>query len=1076
MSKRLFRSALMTSTIVSGLGFAATPAFAQDVQANTQEETADVGDPAARFCIDNPTSPQCDDEGTEIVVTGSRIARPDLVSASPLQIVDAQDIDNSGTVNVQQVLVENPTVTPSITRTNSNFQTSSVGVATIDLRSLGSDRTLVLVNGRRFVAGIPSSSTVDLNTIPTQFIERIDILTGGASSIYGSDAVAGVVNIIYKTDFEGIEASAQYGKSERGDDVRKQANLLLGTNFADDRGNIIVHFGYSDEGAVFGRDRPNLGAEQDQLSCAYFSGESEDLFTACRPFNSSFNPGGTFLIAPGLTRTFDPQGNIIPVNTNCVVPGSVPFESIPGCTPTGFNRSAFRTIAVPTERYLIALNGNYEITDGIAAFVEGTFAQTRTVSELEPFPLSGSDIFEDTGGRFNIETRLPDGTIAVNPLVPQFFVDNAGDTNGDGLRDIGLASRRLSDFGNRGNTANRTTFRMLTGLKGDLFRRFNWDVFYSYGETSEDQRGTGQVNVINFARALAAVPGPGGTVICADPLAREQGCVPINIFGPGMASLEAVDYIEAPSSRTTRTTQQLAGANVSGELFQLWDGPAGIALGAEYRKEFSEELNDALTEAGLNAGNALPSSEGKFDVLEGYGELVLPILRDRPFFHNLTVSGAVRVSDYSSVGNTLSYNAGVEFAPIRDIRARAVYARATRAPNIGELFTPPSQTFPTGLVDPCLGIGPTGGGTLGDRCRADPGVAANIAANGVFTLNQSDIQGVSGFNRGNPNLQEEKADTFTAGVVINPRSVSWLRNFAFTADYFNIKIKDAIVSTPRQFILDQCFREGNEQFCQFITRRPTEEGLNSPGSLEFIDTGPTNSGGIETEGLDFTLSYRSRADAMGLGFLGDGSINARIAYTHMIKGFVIPLPGSDKDPYVGEIGTPKDKVFGSVSYDTARWGVTFSGSYIGPSYLDDDFLESFGFEARDENARIGGEFIANAQLRFTPVDNLELYVGGNNLFDNDAPPIISGLPGNSTGTETAAGTYDPIGRRYYAGIRTRFAPPRAAPAPYVAPPAPPPPPIQTITCPDGLVIVAGQNCPVAAPPPPPPPPAPGERG
>lgn len=1019
------RHKLLSSTILLGVAAVASPAYAQSAEANVQEETADVGDPAERFCIDNPNDPQCQDAGSDIVVTGSRIARPELVSASPLQIVDAQDIDNSGAVNVQQVLLENPTMgTPTLSRTNSNFLTSSVGVATVDLRNLGTDRTLVLVNGRRFVAGVPSSATVDLNSIPTQFIERIDILTGGASSIYGSDAVAGVVNIIYKTNFEGIEAHGQLGVSERGDDTRKQANLLMGTNFADDRGNIIVHLGYSDEGAVFGRDRPNLGAELDQLSCVYFTGEASDLFTACRPFFSSFAPQGTFLVTNPATgglmaRTFDREGNLRTVNTNCVT--GVPFEVVPGCIPSGFNRSAFRTIAVPTERYLIALNGNYEITPNIAAFVEGTFAQSRTVSELEPFPMSGVDIFDSTGGFFPVETRLADGTIVRNPLVPQALFDLTTDRDGDGLRDLGIASRRTVEFGPRGNTANRTTYRVLTGLKGDVFQGWNWDVFYSYGETTEAQRGSGQINVLNFAEALRAIPDPvTGEAICASAEARARGCVPVSIFGFDSISPEAVDYIEAPQSRTTRTSQQLAGANLSGELFQLWDGPAGFAIGTEYRKEYSEENNDALTEAGLNAGNALPSSRGQFDVIEGYAEMVLPLLRERPFFHDLTLSGAVRVSDYSTVGSTLSYNAGVEFAPVRDVRFRGVYARATRAPNIGELFTPPSQTFPTGLIDPCLGIGPTGGGGVGDRCRADPGVAANIAEFGVFTLNQSDIQGVSGFGRGNPNLDEEKADTITLGVVVNPTSISWLRNFAFTADYFNVKIDDAIASTDRQTILDQCYIQGNPTFCEFITRRPTQEGLNSPGSLEFIDSAPTNSAALEVEGIDLTLSYRSAARALGLGFLGNGAINARIAYTHMLKGFTKPLPDSPKNPFVGEVGAPKDKFFASLSYDTNRWGVTFTGNYIGASYIDNTFLEAFGFEARTREARVPAEFYANMQARFTPGNNYEFYTGVDNMFDNQAPPIISGLPGNNTGTETDAGTYDPIGRRFYAGVRLRF--------------------------------------------------------
>ncbi|MGI8704974.1 MAG: TonB-dependent receptor domain-containing protein [Sphingomicrobium sp.] len=1018
------RHYLLSSTILLGLTAVASPAYAQSAEANVQEETADVGDPAERFCIENPSDPQCRAAGTEIVVTGSRIARPELVSASPLQIVDAQDIDNSGAVNIQQVLLENPTMgTPTLSRTNSNFLTSSVGVATVDLRNLGTDRTLVLVNGRRFVAGVPSSATVDLNSIPTQFIERIDILTGGASSIYGSDAVAGVVNIIYKTDFEGIEAHGQLGVSERGDDTRKQANLLMGTNFADNRGNIIVHLGYSDEGAVFGRDRQNLGAELDQISCVFFTGDANDIFTPCRPFFSSFAPQGTILLGGVrdsrgrfIPQTFDRAGNVIPRNNNCTT--GIPFEVIPGCVPTGFNRSAFRTIAVPTERYLIALQGNYEITPNIAAFVEGTFAQSKTVSELEPFPAAGDDIFPSTGGFFNIETRLPDGTIVRNPLISDAIFDLATDTDGDGLRDVGIASRRTLEFGPRGNNANRTTYRVLAGLKGDVFGGWNWDAYYAYGETIEAQSGTGQINVPNFRNALQVITDPiTGAPICANPEARAEGCVPVNIFGFNSISPEAVDYIEAPSSRTTRTSQQLAGANLTGNLFQLWDGPAGFAIGTEYRKEYSEENNDALTEAGLNAGNAIPSSRGQFDVIEGYAELVVPLLRERPFFHDLTLSGAVRVSDYSTVGRTLSYNAGVEFSPVRDVRFRGVYARATRAPNIGELFTPPSQTFPPGLIDPCLGIGPTGGGITGDQCRADPGVAANIAANGVFTLTQPDLQGVSGFGRGNPDLDEETADTITLGVVVNPTSISWLRNFAFTADYFNVKVDDAIGATGRQTILEQCFVQGNPTFCEFITRRPRAVGLNSPGSLEFIDVAPTNSAALEVEGLDFTLSYRSAAR---LPMFGNGAVNARIAYTHMLKGFTKPLPESPKNPFVGEIGAPEDKVFGSLSFDTDRWGVTFTGNYIGASYINNTFLEAFGFDSRAREGRVPAEFYANAQLRFTPGNNYEFYTGVDNLLDNDAPPIITGLPGNNTGTETNAGTYDPIGRRFYAGVRLRF--------------------------------------------------------
>jgi outer membrane receptor protein involved in Fe transport len=1059
------RRHLLASTLLAGAAAFAAPAHAQSAATSAQEETADVGHPAARLCEDNPTSPECAAQGEAIIVTGSRIASPTLTSVSPLQIVDAQDIDESGVVNIQEVLLENPTFgTPGISRTNSNFASASAGTAIVDLRNLGSNRTLVLVNGRRFIAGVPGSSAVDLNSIPTQFIERIDILTGGASSIYGSDAVAGVVNIIYRDDFEGIELSGQLGVSQHGDDVRKQANLLMGSNFADGRGNISVYLGYSDEGAVFSRNRKR--SQVDDISCVLLTGANEDTFRSCAPFFSSFVPQGTIFIRPAraatdlngdgdtsdpgeaaitaLNRTYNASGELIPVLTNGV--GGT------GQNATGFNRQAFRTIAIPTERYLMALRGNYEITDSISALVEGTFAKSTTTTVIEPFGLDTAGIggiFPASGGRFPIEQFValaPGAPVPAlgpnvlgcdpvnrvcrvrNPFVQQFIFDNAPDTDGDGLRDVSF-TRRLSDFGNRGNTADRTTFRILAGLEGTVFDDWRWDAFYSFGETTESQVSGGQVNVLNFRNALDVIPdvndvdgdGNRSEAVCRDPQARAQGCVPANVFGGTGAIANATAYLEAPGLLKTKTTQKLAGANLSGNLFDLWGaGPTGLAVGVEYRKEFSDAQFDPLTAAGLNGGNALPRTVGSFDVVEGYAELAVPILRDVPFFHMLEARGAVRVSDYSTVGTTYSWNYGLEWAPIPEIRFRAVKARATRAPNIGELFAPPGQTFPPGLQDPCVGVGASGNapttGALGDVCRADAGVRQNIAQNGVFTLNQSDLQNISGFNSGNPGLGEEKGDSLTIGAVINPTSIDWLRNFALTVDYFDIEVKDAIVFTPRQFILDQCYVQGEASFCEFIQRRQGQEGQNSPGSLNIINSGPTNSGGLKTSGIDFTLSYRQNLENWGLA----GRLNARLSWTHVFKAYVVPLPGADKDRFNREVGASRNKAFASLSYEYENWGATLRGTYIGPAYLDDQFTGVVAGEEGSEDFKIGSEFIADLQLRFTPGDHYEFYIGADNLLDNAAPLLPGSLPGSTTGVNTSAGTYDPIGRRFYAGARLKF--------------------------------------------------------
>ncbi|HEX8555047.1 MAG TPA: TonB-dependent receptor, partial [Sphingomonas sp.] len=505
---------------------------------------------------------------------------------------------------------------------------------------------------------------------------------------------------------------------------------------------------------------------------------------------------------------------------------------------------------------------------------------------------------------------------------------------------------------------------------------------------------------------------------CGNAQAVSQGCTPANVFGgPGALAPNRM-FLEAPGLLNTKTTQKLAGANLSGNLFDLWGaGPTGLALGVEYRKEFSDAQFDPLQAAGLNGGNALPRTVGSFDVVEGYAELAVPILRDVPFFHMLEARGAVRVSDYSTVGTTYSWNYGLEWAPIPDIRFRAVKARATRAPNIGELFAPPGQTFPPGLVDPCAGVTATTAGTLGTQCRADPGVALNIAQNGgTFTLNQADLQGISGFTSGNPGLGEEKGDSLTLGVVINPKSIDFLRNFAFTVDYFDIEIQDAIVGTPRQFILEQCFEQGVQSFCNLITRRPTQEGANSAGSLDLINSSPTNSGGLKTTGFDVTASYRQNLENWGLV----GNLNARVAWTHTIKAYQIPVPGEPKDRFNREIGASRNKVFGTVSYEYEDWGITLRGNYIGPAYLNDQFTGVYAGETDSDFYKIGSEFVLDTQIRFTPGDNYEFYIGADNLLDNPAPFLPGSLPGSTTGANTDAGTYDAIGRRFYAGARLKF--------------------------------------------------------
>ncbi|ATG76122.1 TonB-dependent receptor domain-containing protein [Pseudoalteromonas sp. 1_2015MBL_MicDiv] len=935
-----------------------------------------------------------------VQVTGSRIRSAEAMSSAPIQVVDSAAIDASGSLNIQNLLLDNPAFgSPAISRTNSNFNTASAGVATVDLRNLGSERTLVLVNGRRYVSGLPGSSAVDLNTIPSQFIERVEIMTGGASSVYGSDAVAGVVNFVLKDDFEGIEFEGQFGESKEGDDQSRQFSFTSGLTSNDGKGHAMFHLGYSDQGAVYSRDRDRSAV--DQIAQIAFednkTGQANDIFEAISPFFSSFPPQGRF--DAGDTRfTFDQNNNL---------QDSFSTNGGDGVAANGFNRSGVRTIAIPTERYLFASNGSYELNDKHSFFYEGTYASSTTRSELEPFPFASDDIYAN--GRVPIEFEV-NGELLRNAFVPDDIYNAATDTDGDGSRDIFFA-KRLSDIGNRGARAERDTFRIALGFQGEINDNWFYDTYYVYGKTKESQVSGGLVNVQSFRQGLEAVndrfdldeDGIINEAICIDETARSFSCAPVNIFGFNSLSQDVIDFVRAPSSLSTSVEQEIVGGNISGDLFELPAGTLGIAAGFEYREEFSRSEFDALQQAGLNAGNAIPATEGSFDVTEYYVEANIPLL------DSVTMNAAVRLSDYSTVGNTESWNVGLDWEVTDSLRLRATRARSTRAPNIDELFSPPSQTFPSGLTDPCRGVGSSGNGAVGDACRADTGIASNIATNGEFTLGQSDLQGISGFNRGNPDFTEEVGNSVTVGVVFTPENL--VSGLDITLDYFDIDIDDAIVSTPRQFILAQCYGGGDESLCDFITRRTAPSGNNSAGSLEFIDSGVTNSGGLSTEGVDLTLTYATD--------IGPGAFKTRLAYTYLIDGYSIPLPGEAKDVFAGEIGASEHKANWNFGYKINDFDFNWSMTFTGSADFDDQFLNGFD-NIPAGSVGVGSVTYHDIQASYHISDSMELYVGANNLFDKEPPRIISGVSGSDTGTETDAGTYDPTGQTIYIGFRSKF--------------------------------------------------------
>ncbi|MCW2389112.1 outer membrane receptor protein involved in Fe transport [Sphingobium sp. B11D3B] len=960
------------------------------------------------------------EDGEVIIVTGSRIAQANVGSVAPVQVLTSEAIQSSGAVNIQEALLENPVFgTPSSSRTNSAFSSSTAGVSTIDLRNLGTNRTLVLVNGRRMVSGIAGSAAVDLNAIPTAMLDRVEVLTSGsASAVYGSDAVAGVVNFITKQDFQGLELTGQSGITQRGDSFTLDTGLMFGSNFADGRGNIVVYGGYSEQGVAYKRNHATEWgpSDVDNLS-AIFSDPEGKFYEAVTPYLSGYSPQGRYFTdnyawtydrggAGALRPCASTNGGIAPADC-----GAFAGQQI---GPDGFNRTNYRYLAVPTQRYMFASNAHYDVSDDITAFFEGSFISTKVRAVIEPFPWD-----TDTSGKQYANGQMPietlyNGAIVRNPFVPDAIYNDSSDTDGDGLRDI-FVSKRLFDFGDRVTDATRQTFRIVAGLRGQLGDNWNWEAFGNYGQTDINQTGTGQINVINFRYSQQIVPNGSGGFMCADPNARANGCIPANVFGLGSLA-PAVGYLEAPSNFSASIKQTQVGANLSGSLFSLTGkDDVGVTVGAEYRRESAASAWDALQSAGLNGSNALPPTSGSFDLYEFYGEALVPLIQES-FIYDFSVRGAARYSHYSTVGDTFSWNVGAEFAPIRDIRFRAMLAQTVRAPNVTELFEGLSQDFPQ-VNDPCEGIGATGGGTVGDVCRASPGVLTNIAQNGTFLVNQSDRQGVTSFAGGNPDLQEEKGRTLTAGVVINPVSIDALRRLTLSVDYFRVRIQDAIVDTPLQFILQQCYEQNIQSFCDFVVRRPAALGQNTAGSLDEVNSGRSNSGGYYTSGIDVNLNY---VQGISLG-ASRFDLGLNVAYTHVIDGYVIPLPGAAMDPFVGEIGASRDRFTVNTSFGNKDVKLSLVGTYIGEAYLDDQFT---GVEAGTADAapyRLHPEFYLDTQLRFFFNERSEFYVGVDNVFDNN-PIFTGGLPDTmaAAGQDADTGTYQALGRSFYAGVKLRF--------------------------------------------------------
>ncbi|WP_156840545.1 TonB-dependent receptor domain-containing protein [Novosphingobium aquimarinum] len=910
----------------------------------------------------------------EIIVSASRTTTDGLLAPTPTQVVSADVIERQAATTVMEVLNQNPafkaTRSPGANATN----TSSPAQATADLRALGGQRTLVLVNQSRVVPFAPASNlgvptTTDLNLFPTLMIDRVDVVTGGASALYGSDAVSGVVNIIMKRKYEGINATVQGGISEQGDYRTLRAGFIGGTSFADDRADLVVSVDYSDNNGVPDIYSRGWGREEWMIvSNGQRAQNGLEAFLLARNVHNNLGQAGVITSAiPGLQgQTFNPDGTLRPFERGSISGGS---------TMIGGEGASIikRTDLIPAVERLTAYGSlYYELTDSVTAFIEGGWS--RSVGTLDGVPIRLSSFAIRSDNAFipsQVQALLPAGTNSFN------------------------MSRIAYDIPNNVYEIINETPHGVIGFEADLGGKWKMDGHASYGinyYTANTFKNPVRDN-LNFA--LDAVDEgrflngtPNGNIVCravAQGNPNAAGCVPLNLFGEYNYDQAAVDYIWGVGQAKVKYDQLSIAGNIVGEPFATWAGPVVVAFGGEYRKETQKLTADdvASNNGFLTAGNAVPYS-GEFDVKEGYIEATVPLLADMPFARNLDLNGAVRYADYSSAGGLTAWKLGAVYEPIDGLNLRVARSRDIRAPAINELASPGSNV--------------TNNVTL---------VVDGVTKNAVIPQNTS---------AGNPDAEAEFADTLTAGFAY--RGSGGLAGFGLSVDYYNIKIKNAITNLSTVNIASLC-SSGEQYFCNLFSYGPDTSTADPNDRIQTgLVAGSLNVGAFEQEGVDMTLNYSS-----GIGFLGEGgrySVNA--SGTYIFHAFVDSGTGAPPVDRAGENGwanlgaIPRFRGNLSQTLGNDDFQVTLQTIFISKGKQDVTYNTLPTNTINDNTVpavtyfNLFGKFFAGEDKDF------EFFYAINNLLDKDPPPtpyIILNGPVNGQ-------YYDKVGRNFTIGARMKF--------------------------------------------------------
>lgn len=930
----------------------------------------------------------------DIVVTGSRIAQPGLVSASPIVTMDPISFKQTGAVTLEDSLNRLPQLVPARGATSNDGLTG--GITTLDLRGLGSNRTLVLQDSRRLQASTPLGA-VDINNIPSALIQSVEVVTGGASAAYGSDAVAGVVNFKLNHKFKGIQLDLQNGVTSRGDGFQTQVSLTAGGAFNDDRGHAQLSISYSKRNGVenatrgFSRIvRPSSG-----LSTGVYVANATNLPSQAA-MDSVFAQYGVAAGQVGRTAglSFNGDGSLFSFQTNALnYKGGVP-NLITTPNSIRYNSSGVNGLTIPYERLGAYAHVDYDVSDSINVYSEFNFAHFTSQAHYAPSFITVS---------------VP----VTNPFIPAdlkaLLASRPNPTANFSL------TRRYAEVGFRYADTTTDNFQVRLGATGALgIRDWTWDLYGSYGRSDQTQRDSNGFSVSALQSLASAADG--GASLCAGGM---------NLFGP-QANTACANYIRRNTLRSSTSEQKVVEGTIQGSLFTLPAGDVRFAAGVDYRSDSFDFTPDAALQSGDISSfstAAIPPVRGSVSAKEAYGELSVPILADLPALKKLTLGLGYRYSDYNVAGGVHSYRAEANWEVFSALRIRGGFARAVRSPSIQELFSPTSVTSPTigtpgtvGQGDPCdiRSAYRTGSSaaTVRTLCLAQ-GVPANIIDSYTFNSVQLTEGGVTG---GNLNLKPEKADTITLGAVLTPRfNTPWLSMLTLSTDYYKIKVKNAVSTIAGATAIQRCYNlagtnpnyAADNVYCGLFGRS------SSTGQINAIALYNLNLGVIETSGLDIALDWM--ADLEGAGFPGGGRLRVNAAATRLFNYKVQTLPGEVPTDYAGSAGNdakalPDWKLSSNIAYSNGPATVSLQYRYIGPM-IDASVVtvsDTTGFHIPSRSY-----FDVNLSLRVT--ESMNFRMGVNNLTDK-APPTFATFDQSNT----LPAVYDVLGRSFYVGLTTRF--------------------------------------------------------